>query len=117
MLTPVKLVILNTRHNKLIVFAIRIFYRTFVNPNFNYFKLNSTYKMEKQVEKINKTKRGRKAMPPEKKKRLVGVSFAPDYHDRLSKDVEKGLANKLSQRVEQIVEKFYNDEQKRKPPW
>jgi len=73
--------------------------------------------MENLEEYTKKKKRGRKEMPPEKKKKGVTGIFSPSILEKLDKDTEKGIADTRGQRIVQIVEKFYRELDERNPPW
>ena len=73
--------------------------------------------MENHANSTEKKKRGRKSMPTEKKKKPITGIFSPEILNKITKDIEQGLANSTGQRIVQIVEKFYREEDERNPPW
>jgi len=73
--------------------------------------------MENQEKETNKKKRGRKEIPPEKRRRNISTVVSPEIFQKLTDDIEKGFAPSRGQRILQIVEKFYREEDERNPPW
>jgi hypothetical protein len=73
--------------------------------------------MEEQADKAIKRRRGRKALPPELRKRSISAIVSPKLFAKLSADLEKGMAESHGQRIVQILEKFYAQEEKNNPPW
>jgi hypothetical protein len=73
--------------------------------------------MESQANQVNKKKRGRKPMAPEKKRKGVTGIFSPEILAKINRDIEKEIAETQGQRIVQIVEKFYADQEKKQPPW
>ena len=66
--------------------------------------------METQVKK---TKRGRKPMPEDQKKKTVWSVLEPNIYARLCSEIENGKAETHGQRVAQIVEMYYRNQDKK----
>ena len=73
--------------------------------------------MENQINKESKKKRGRKEIPPNKRKKGITCVFSPEMFKELDKEIEKGLAESRGQRIVQIVEKYFRELKERNPPW
>ena len=74
--------------------------------------------MENQANYTVKKRRGRKAIPPELKKKSVTAIVSPVNLEKILRDIDNGIADNICARVSQIVEEFYHgDEIEEKPPW
>ena len=61
------------------------------------------------MEATKLTKRGRKPLPNEQKKKSIWAVFPPEIVRQLEKDVEEGESDTINQRITQIVISHYSN--------